>query len=100
MSRFTRLLREVEMGDADSFMEIVRELENSYRKSMYITNTVDTGELVLIKSCTYILLDKTKGLVHILLEDEGKVVTLEAASHVGIEELSEEICGMFLDEEL
>jgi hypothetical protein len=98
-SRLARLLREIEMGDARSFMEIIEELEDKYRKSMYLTNTVDTGELALVRSCTYILLDRINHMAHVLLGDEERVVSFEVPEDARIEEISDSICTLLGDDE-
>ncbi|WP_252900269.1 hypothetical protein [Vulcanisaeta sp. JCM 14467] len=85
------LLVGVEDGDVDSFVKLVRFVEDNYRKALYTMGYVELGDYVLIKSCTYILLS-SDGMAYALVNgDKPEVISLEV--HGGINEVIDEVCG-------
>ena len=74
-----RLLENVRRGDIQSFIEIINEVESMYKKSMYVMSMVDMGDFTLIRSCTYIIVDKRSGSAYALVDDEegGSIVEVD-----------------------
>ncbi|GAB6947252.1 hypothetical protein JCM16161A_13820 [Vulcanisaeta sp. JCM 16161] len=85
------LLIGVEDGDVESFMKLIRFVEDNYRKVLYTMGYVELGDYILIKSCTYILLSND-GMAYALLNgDKPEVISLEAVG--SINEVIDEVCG-------
>lgn len=71
------LLIGIEDGDAESFMKLIRFVEDNYRKVLYTMGYVELGDYILIKSCTYILLSND-GMAYALLNgDKPEVISIE-----------------------
>ncbi len=85
------LLVGVEDGDVESFMKLIRFVEDNYRKVLYTMGYVELGDYMLIKSCTYILLG-SDGMAYALLGgDRPEVISLEVNG--SINEVIDEVCG-------
>ncbi|WP_054853508.1 hypothetical protein [Vulcanisaeta distributa] len=85
------LLVGVEDGDVESFMKLIRFVEDNYRKALYTMGYVELGDYILIKSCTYVLLS-SDGVAYALLGgDKPEVIDFE--TNGDINEVIDEICG-------
>ncbi len=81
----------VEDGDVESFMKLIRFVEDNYRKALYTMGYVELGDYILIKSCTYVLLS-SDGVAYALLGgDKPEVIDFE--TNGDINEVIDEICG-------
>ncbi|WP_054841676.1 hypothetical protein [Vulcanisaeta distributa] len=85
------LLVGVEDGDVESFMKLIRFVEDNYRKALYTMGYVELGDYILIKSCTYVLLS-SDGMAYALLGgDKPEIIDFE--TNGDINEVIDEICG-------
>ncbi len=82
----------VEDGDVESFMKLIRFVEDNYRKVLYTMGYVELGDYILIKSCTYILLG-SDGMAYALLGDNDRPEVVNLETNGDINEVIDEVCG-------
>ena len=87
------LVMNVMEGDAEAFIKLIDFAERNYRKVLYITGFVDIGDYTLIKSCTYILIDRFNGVAYALINNgEPEVASFEVDSG-DVAAVVNEVCG-------
>ncbi len=88
------LIARIELGDVDSFLELVKFVEDNYRKMLYTFGMVELNDYVILKSCTYVVIDKELGFAYALVNDRGelKVVSYPIDSIEDAEALIADLC--------
>ncbi|MFP3174234.1 MAG: hypothetical protein RXR44_06660 [Vulcanisaeta sp.] len=87
------LVMGIEDGDAGSFIKLIDFAERNYGKMLYTMGFVDIDGYMLIKSCTYILIDRFNGVAYALVNDgKPKVASFEVDGE-DVAAVVNEVCG-------
>ena len=87
------LVMNVMVGDAEAFIKLIDFAERNYRKALYITGFVNIGDYTLIKSCTYILIDRLNGVAYALVNNGKPEVASFEVDGEGVMAVVNEVCG-------
>ena len=98
MPTLSELIRSIRHGSVESFLKLIDIFEKNY---LFTTRKINIGPYVLVRSCTYMLIDELRNEVYVLVrhsEDIYEILKLNIKLNVENEdEICETICTYLRD---